>query len=42
VRWYDRFTNLAAARDVEAEEKAAVEMRCGRHLASQRGKTRKN
>ncbi len=26
VRWYDRFPSLAAARDIEAEEKAPVEM----------------
>ncbi len=26
MRWYDRFPGLAAARDIEAEEKAPIEM----------------
>ncbi len=51
VRWYDRFPSLAAARDSEAEEKAPIEMmialdnwkwmRCGRHLASRRDRTKR-
>jgi hypothetical protein len=30
VKWYDRFPGLAAARDVEAEEKAPIEMMIAR------------